>query len=201
MAGLLFLYFLQNGNFYQEDAAQVINFLRTIVAKKPETAEQIKPFYNEISSGSAQGFIKELLRAMNVVNKSDLRTLILSSSSIINIYNIMSNDILTPKPKAGVSSRATLTNPGDIVTFLKVLFLSVIDKQLYDEIVIFVNAINPRYSTQNTIDVINKYIRDNSLSPVILNLIVPDSSSTGYVTLNIQEKLNTIKRIMSSIPR
>jgi hypothetical protein len=89
--------------------------------------------------------------------------------------------------------------PGDVVSFLKIMFLSMFDDELYKEVEIFT-----QYSTsvdpKNTIYAINKIMKDRNLKPVILELLLPPSGTIGSSTTEtLDKKLQIIKGVQSII--
>lgn len=200
IAGLVFLYYLQKGDLYKESSNQLLSNLKSLQDKKITTSEQLTEFVNSITDSSKQ-LLTELIRNSELSDTKGIQSFTNLIPSIMALYSILIPSIVKNKPKGLEIIGTSIPMPGDIVSFLKIYFLSLFDTDLYNEIMIFVKHLNPSSSTQNTIDNINKYIKDNNIKSEILTLLLPDESTIGSsVTLDLGIKISLINQINSIVP-
>lgn len=201
LAGLIFLHFLQTGTLYKDSANQIISFIKFFKDKTPNTLDEVKAVYTTITDSTAKEVAKELLRVLIVNDPQDLLKFNFISGSVFNLYTLLTKYVIQQKTSGKEISGTDLSFPGDIVSFLKILFLSLFDDDLYRELEVFIQAIRPSYSTKNTIDVVRKVINDRRMKPVILNLLLPDESTiSSTVTLDLDKKIQMIQQVLNTIP-
>lgn len=200
IAGLVFLYYLQKGDLYKESSNQLLSNLKSFQDKKITTPEQLTEFINTITDGSKR-FLSDLIHNSELSDTKGIQSFTNLIPSIITLYSVLIPSIVKNKPKASEIVGTTIPMPGDVVSFLKLYFLSLFDSELYNEIMIFIKHLNPSISAQNTIDNIHKYIKDNNIKSEILTLLLPDQSTIdSSVTLDLGIKISLLNQINSIVP-
>lgn len=203
IAGLLFLHFLQETPFYKETGNSIAKMVQEFTEKKPSTIEDIKGIYNSISDPTAKNMAKELIRLLIAGDSKRLVEFNFIANTIYNLYDLFTKSIVPIKSSAKEITGTMIPMPGDIVSFLKIMMLSMYDDEVNKEIEIFLKyttSIDPNATVRG----IKKYIQDQRLSPIILDTLLPNQSTIGAgVTENLDKKLQIIQgiqEIIRSIP-
>jgi hypothetical protein len=199
IAGLLFLHTLQETPFYKETGNTITKVVKSFADTKPDTLEKIKAIYDGVSDPIAKNILKELLRVLIAGDTKRLVEFNFMSITIHTLYDLLTKTIVPNKTSGKEITGTLIPMPGDVVSFLKIMFLSMFDDELYKEVEIFT-----QYSTsvdpKNTIYAINKIMKDRNLKPVILELLLPPSGTIGSSTTEtLDKKLQIIKGVQSII--
>lgn len=199
LAGLLFLHFLQETPFYKETGNSITNTLKDFTENKPSTIEDIKELYDNISDPIAKNMAKELIRLLIAGDSKKLIEFNFIANTIYILYDLFTKSIVPVKSSSKEVMGTMIPMPGDIVSFLKIMLLSLYDDEVYKEIEIFlkyVTSVDPNI----TIRGIKKIIQDQRLSPIILETLLPNQSTIGAgVTENLDKKIRIIQEIRDII--
>lgn len=199
LAGLLFLHFLQETPFYKETGNSITNTLKDFTENKPSTIEDIKKLYDDISDPIAKNMAKELIRLLIAGDSKKLIEFNFIANTIYILYDLFTKSIVPVKSSSKEVMGTMIPMPGDIVSFLKIMLLSLYDDEVYKEIEIFlkyVTSVDPNI----TIRSIKKIIQDQRLSPIILETLLPNQSTIGAgVTENLDKKIRIIQEIRDII--
>jgi len=199
LAGLLFLHFLQETPFYKETGNSITKMVKEFTEKKPSTREDIKGIYNSVSDTTAKNMAKELIRLLIAGDSKRLVEFNFIANTIYNLYDLFTKSIVPVKSSAKEITGTMIPMPGDIVSFLKIMMLSMYDDEVNKEIEIFLKyttSVDPNATVRG----IKKYIQDQRLSPIILDTLLPNQSTIGAgVTENLDKKLQIIQGIQGII--
>ena len=201
IAGLVFLHYLQEYSFHKETGNTIVKFVNTFQEKTPTDITSLIQLYNDVSDPIAKQMANELLKVCIAADSKRLDRFNKMSPSITGLYQLLTNNIVSQKTSGKDISGTFITHPGDIVSFLKILFLSLFDDELYTEIEIFIKSIRPNYTPKDTIYLINKTIADNNIKPIILNMLIPQDKQFGsIVTQDLPKKIGLIQQILQLVP-
>jgi hypothetical protein len=199
LAGLLFLHFLQESPFYKDTGNSITKMVKDFTDQKPSTIADIKKIYESVNDPIAKNMAKELLRLLIAGDSKKLIEFNFIANTIYNLYDLLTKSIVPNKSSTREITGTIIPMPGDIVSFLKIIMLSMFDDEVYREIEIFL-----KYTTtvdpNNTIRGIKKFIKDQRLTPIILNTLIPNESTIGAgVTENLDKKIKIIQGIQGII--
>ena len=199
LAGLLFLHFLQESPFYKDTGNSITKMVKGFTDQKPSTIADIKKIYESVNDPIAKNMAKELLRLLIAGDSKKLIEFNFIANTIYNLYDLLTKSIVPNKSSTREITGTIIPMPGDIVSFLKIMMLSMFDDEVYREIEIFL-----KYTTtvdpNNTIRGIKKFIKDQRLTPIILNTLIPNESTIGAgVTENLDKKIKIIQGIQGII--
>jgi hypothetical protein len=201
LAGLLFLHFLQETPFHKETGNTITKFVKTFQDTKPSSPQQIMTLYQSVNDPIAKSMAHELIRVMIAGDTRRLSQFVFLANTITTLYDFLTKTIVPTKSGSKDASGTMIPMPGDIISFIKILFLSLFDDELYREVEIFIKSVRPNYSIKNTIDVVKKTITDQRLKPQILHMLIPNETSIrSEVTLDLDKKIALIQQILSIIP-
>ena len=200
VSGLLFLHYIQKSLLYKEEVSQLLQFLKNFHTKKPDNSTTIRELFDQIKNNSSKELCAQLLKIMNVSDSRDLKRFINLIPSIINLYNELNRAIVKNRPRANEITGTYIPKPGDIISFLKILFLSRFQEDIFKELLIFVNTLNPGYTVQNISEIITRKFDSLQIQPEIMPLLLPKKDSIGSaVTLDLDKKIYVIKNIVNII--
>lgn len=204
IAGLIFLHSLQESPFYKETGNSIVKVLKDFTEQKPATISDIKTnIWKTIEDSIAKKMTKELIELLIAGDSEKLKEFNFIANTIYNLYDLFNKTIVPNKTSTKEFTGTVIPMPGDIISFLKIMMLSMFDDEVYREIEIFL-----KYTTtvdpNNTIRGVKKYIQDQRLTPIILKDLLPNESTIGAgVTENIDKKMSIIQgiqRIIGSVP-
>lgn len=203
IAGLIFLHFLQETPFYKETGKSISKLAKDFSEKKPSTIKNIKELYDSVSDPVAKNITEELIRVLIAGDSKRLVEFNFIANTVYNLYDLFTKTIVPTKTSTKEITGTMIPMPGDIVSFVKIILLSMFDNDVYRELEIFLKyttSVDPK----NTIRGIKKYIQDQRLTPIILDTLIPNESTIGSgVTENLDKKVRIIQGIqgiLGSIP-
>lgn len=199
LAGLLFLHFLQESPFYKDTGNSITKMVKGFTDQKPSTIADIKKIYESVNDPIAKNMAKELLRLLIAGDSKKLIEFNFIANTIYNLYDLLTKSIVPNKSSTKEITGTIIPMPGDVASFLKIMMLSMFDDEVYREIEIFL-----KYTTtvdpNNTIRGIKKFIKDQRLTPIILDTLIPNESTIGAgVTENLDKKIKIIQGIQGII--
>lgn len=205
LSGLIFLHFLQESPFYKDTGNSITKMVKDFTEQKPTTLPDADKIYKTVTDPTARIISGELSRLLIAKDSKKLIEFNSVVNTIYNLYGLFTSSIVPNKSSTkGEITGTTIPMPGDIVSFLKILMLSMFDNEVYREIEKFLKYINVNAAPRETIHVIKRYIRENRVSPIILDTIIPNESTVGSgVTLDLDKKMRIIQgvtNIIGSVP-
>lgn len=199
IAGLLFLHFLQESPFYKETGNSITKMIRDFHEQGPKTIDEIKGIYDSVSDPTAKTMAKEIIRVLIAGDSKRLVEFNFVANAIHSLYDLLTKSIVPTKTSGKEITGTMIPMPGDIVSFLKILFLSMFDDEMYKEIEIFLKyatSVDPK----NTIIAIKRIIQERQLKPIILTSLLPSESTLGSsATENLNTKMQVIQAIQGII--
>lgn len=201
LAGLLFLHYLQETSFHKDTANTITKFVNSFHDIQPTTPQAIVNIVKDVKDPIAYKMATELIKTLIAGDTKRLADFNTISPSIHGLYDTLTQAIVPLKTPGKDITGTLIPMPGDIISFLKILFLSLFDNDLYTEIEVFIKSIRPSYTPRDTIAFVNKYIADRRITPHILNMLVPEEKMIGSVsTQNLDIKIKIIQNIIQLIP-
>lgn len=188
MVGLLFLDIFRTNSFYTSSVDQMIAFFQLFQKSKDLNPTSFSSLISQIQDQYSRDFVQKIVRELEIQNEKDIQTLQQWSSSILSLLTLFRTTIIPTKVSATSITQPQVRKQGDIIPFLQLLFLSIFNETLLNEMKLFIKFIN--INPKETVKKIKEYQRQNDLKFEILDDLLPtDLEGTETDVLSIKQNL------------
>ena len=204
LAGLILMTYIERIRLYRQGSSQILFFFKTLgenyEAFSTNPTENMKGYLSKVTDPVAKEIIGKLVDALEL--KSPEQTPPYVIDIIHSIFEIIHKTLISTKQTGpGQKPDGLLSKPGDIIHFLKILFMSLPDPELLREMRIYVNALH--ISTSQTATNIRNEMRRQGLdSTKFISKLGPFNRKTGEsgTTIDFDKKKDIAKNILRKVP-
>lgn len=199
LAGLILMDYIEKSQIYKQGASQIISFFKQIETNyedfNTDPDKTIKEYISKVTESVASQIIRKIVDGLELKEANDQTLHIVKT--IHNIFEIIHKTIIPSKTSLSQEKKTALSMPGDIIHFLKVLFMSICLPDTHKEMRIYISSLN--ISTSQTIVNTKTALTRQRMTPIFIDKLIPSVGSSG-TTIDFETKKQIINNIISHIP-
>jgi hypothetical protein len=188
MIGLLFLEIFRTKSFYTSSVDGMLSFFQSFQKSKDLTPTSFSSLISQVQDPYAKEFLQQIVRELELQTEKDIQTFLQWSPSIVALLTLFRITIIPTKVSETTITQPSIRKQGDIIPFLQLLFLSVFNETLFNELKLYIKFVN--IDPKETIKKLREYqVKQDIKFEILGDILPPDVEGTETDVLSTKQNL------------